>query len=76
MSDLLAELTALTPAKPPTQCRTCRAILAEPELDAALRNADASGAGRPAIAAVLKRHGYDVSEDSLQSHFKNGHKPL
>jgi hypothetical protein len=76
MSDLLDELAQLGTPKAPIQCRTCRAMLVEPELGEALMVALGNGATQGDISAVLQRHGYDVSVDSLRKHLKNGHQPL
>lgn len=77
MSEVLKDLSELEPYRPGSgQCRTCKAIEADRSLGPAIAGSFTNGVGAAAIARVLRKHGYPVSERSLQYHLKNGHQTL
>lgn len=69
------EIGALEAARPPNSCKTCWELRTAPEeLKTAVDDRLAAGGAFVAVAAILARHGYNVTGDNLQKHHRKGHR--
>lgn len=75
MSNLIQRLDELQVIKKPTQCKVCRLKdTDEPGLLRAVHDTVKRGIPQAQIVRELQAAGLDISANSMNKHFRDGHK--